>query len=609
MAAAPPKAPRHAAGGPAGIGSGTLRRIAVALVRPSPYQPRQEFDMAELTGLAASLTESGLLQPITVRRKPEGTRGRYTEYELIAGERRLRAAQLNRWTYIEAVVKVMTDAEAQTAALVENLQRKDLAPLEEAHAFKRLLADTGWSQAELARRTGIPRATIGDRLRMLDLPEVWRTLFASGALQTSHGAVLHLFRELPPAVHAAALKEVRASYEWRSAQESGGPIAVSTFAEVVRRTYQYSLHPLEGTGWNGCEFDPQAYDGAVITYQRPHHDTKPRRYAADPDKWRPLVAAAKKQRVEREIRPVVATGDRRLVLPKGTEIVKVNYATDRVKGAEVLTTADGAWDVPGGEHAFDVEQFLAMHDAAKLLRVASQYQSGLDRTATRDRRAVAYARDVWRQRWAARETELAGAYVDALRQQQAAYSVRGPGAKLLLRAVASNERNAAEHAQRLVHLGRALGLAVPDLPATEHWKWASPVLAWVDGLGTDIGVHPGWEIAISEVEMLATAYATAAGAGLEPPALQVLQEQRAELRRYKTIPVPWIEGSGRADAAPAPRAERVASPPGRPLAQLVTAEREVVRRGAAAAALPDSAAPAAPLAREALTAERLDGRA
>jgi len=160
-----------------------LKRLPIAQVKPNPFQPRKEFRPEELADLEASLRTSGLLQPITVR--PAG-RG----YELIAGERRLRAATRLGWTEIPAVVKEIDDQTALTLALVENLQRADLNPLEEAEGYKRLIDEFGLTQQEVADVVGKDRTTVTNVLRVLGLPAAARRMLEEGQLTLGHARAL-----------------------------------------------------------------------------------------------------------------------------------------------------------------------------------------------------------------------------------------------------------------------------------------------------------------------------------------------------------------------------------------------------------------------------------
>jgi len=170
--------------------------LPIEAIDPSPWQPRREFDAAELHSLGETLLEQGLLQPIAVR--PAGER-----YELIAGERRLRAAQLIGWTHIPAVVRAVDDQRAAELTALENLQREDLNAIEEAEAYRALLAaDPELTQAELGRRLGKSQPHIANRLRLLRLPEAARTLLISGEIPPTWGRELLAYPE-HPAIDAA----------------------------------------------------------------------------------------------------------------------------------------------------------------------------------------------------------------------------------------------------------------------------------------------------------------------------------------------------------------------------------------------------------------------
>lgn len=164
---------------------GALQRIAIAQIRPNPYQPRKEFRAEELAELEASLRATGLLQPITVRQAPAGQ-----GYELIAGERRLRAATRLGWRDIPAVIKEIDDQTLLTLALVENLQRADLNPLEEAEGYQRLIDEFHLTQQEVAEVIGKDRSTVANFLRLLNLPAAARRLLQEGKLTVGHGRAL-----------------------------------------------------------------------------------------------------------------------------------------------------------------------------------------------------------------------------------------------------------------------------------------------------------------------------------------------------------------------------------------------------------------------------------
>jgi ParB family chromosome partitioning protein len=162
---------------------GDLLRIPISRIRPNPFQPRKNFDPKELAELEASLASSGLLQPITVRRAGDA-------YELIAGERRLRAATNLGWSEIPALIKDLDDRSSLVMALVENLQRSDLNPIDEARGYQRLADEFEFTHQQIADSTGKDRATISNLLRLLALPDQVIQMVAQGHLSTGHAKAL-----------------------------------------------------------------------------------------------------------------------------------------------------------------------------------------------------------------------------------------------------------------------------------------------------------------------------------------------------------------------------------------------------------------------------------
>ena len=170
---------------PSATDRSAMRNIALARIRPNPFQPRRTFDPQELQELEASLRANGLLNPVTVR--PAKTGG---GYELIAGERRIRAAARIGWTEIPAIVKEIDDRSLLTLALVENLQRADLNPIEEAEGYRQLLGDFDLTQAQLAEAVGKERSTVANMLRLLQLPAVVQQLVHQKELTLGHARAL-----------------------------------------------------------------------------------------------------------------------------------------------------------------------------------------------------------------------------------------------------------------------------------------------------------------------------------------------------------------------------------------------------------------------------------
>src|SRR5581483_445178 len=160
-----------------------LLEVPVDGVAPNPRQPRTSFEDESLEALAVSIREVGVLQPIVVRR---GERG----YELIAGERRLRAARLAGLATIPAVVRESDDADALREALIENIHREDLNPIELAEAFRELLEELGLKQETLAERLGVSRSHVANTIRLLALPADVQQLLAERKIQAGHGRAL-----------------------------------------------------------------------------------------------------------------------------------------------------------------------------------------------------------------------------------------------------------------------------------------------------------------------------------------------------------------------------------------------------------------------------------
>src|SRR2546425_2234913 len=164
---------------------GSLVELAIADIRPNPYQPRRDVDPTALDELKASILKAGLLQPVVVRAAP-GNGG----YELIAGERRLRACQALGWERIPAVKRDVDDRTVLTLALIENLQRDDLSPVDEARGYERLIAEFSLTQQGVADAVGRDRSTVANALRLLKLPAVVLGLLHEGRLSVGHARAL-----------------------------------------------------------------------------------------------------------------------------------------------------------------------------------------------------------------------------------------------------------------------------------------------------------------------------------------------------------------------------------------------------------------------------------
>ncbi|HXH81801.1 MAG TPA: ParB/RepB/Spo0J family partition protein [Candidatus Tectomicrobia bacterium] len=194
----------------------SLTEIALEQISVNPNQPRKVFDSAALDELTASIKASGVIQPVIVRRDGEG-------YQLIAGERRWRAARQAGLQKIPAIVREATDAESLELALIENLLREDLNPMEEAEAYDRLLSQFSWTQEQLAQRVGKDRSSIANALRLLKLPQVIQDDLRSGRLTMGHARAL---LALSGPAEQLRLREEILAHDW----------SVRTTEETVRAT-------------------------------------------------------------------------------------------------------------------------------------------------------------------------------------------------------------------------------------------------------------------------------------------------------------------------------------------------------------------------------------
>jgi len=164
--------------------AGELRELPIELIKPNPNQPRTKIDEEGLAGLASSIEANGVVQPLLVRPLPDGS------YELIAGERRWRAAQAAGLAKVPAVVRDQELAERLQVALIENMVREDLNPVDEARACAALVDDLGLTKEDLARRVGRSRPAVSNLIRLLDLPDEALAMLESGELSEGHGRAL-----------------------------------------------------------------------------------------------------------------------------------------------------------------------------------------------------------------------------------------------------------------------------------------------------------------------------------------------------------------------------------------------------------------------------------
>lgn len=204
--------------------AGPHATLPVRSIAPNPFQPRKEFRPGELDELAASIESCGLLQPVVVRKTPSGR-----TYELVAGERRLRAVKQLGWTEVPASVQTVDDDTLLVLALVENLQREELSPLEEAHGYESLRDTFGFTQEKIAKAVGKNRSTVANMLRLLTLPPSVRRLLEDGALSMGHARALLAVKD-PVRAAEVARRAVAESWSVRETEEEVRTLAAPAVA-------------------------------------------------------------------------------------------------------------------------------------------------------------------------------------------------------------------------------------------------------------------------------------------------------------------------------------------------------------------------------------------
>ena len=185
--------------------------VRLSEIEPNREQPRKDFDQEALAQLAESIREHGLIQPILVRPLPGGT------YQIVAGERRWRASRLAGLTAVPVIIRELDDTAAMELALIENLQREDLNPVEEALGYKTLMEDYGMTQELAAQRVGKSRPAVANALRLLNLPEKELTMVRSGEISAGHGRALLSISE--PELYDKAVKMAKAGMSVREIEK------------------------------------------------------------------------------------------------------------------------------------------------------------------------------------------------------------------------------------------------------------------------------------------------------------------------------------------------------------------------------------------------------
>lgn len=256
----------------------TIRELEISQIKPSQYQPRRTFAPDQLTELAQSLAKNGLLQPIIVRQVGA------QQYEIIAGERRFRAAQQLKWTTIPALVRNYSDQQSASLALIENLQRQDLNPIEEARAYKKLAAMNNLRQEDLAAQLGKSQSYIANKLRLLKLDATVQQALIAGQITPRHGRALVSLTasQQQTALHKILQQQLNVAATERLVKQLKQPAKRATpkqhsITALKSRDPQLSINTIRESVQlaqkNGAEFTYQETDGdqeyqMIITVQK-----------------------------------------------------------------------------------------------------------------------------------------------------------------------------------------------------------------------------------------------------------------------------------------------------------------------------------------------------
>lgn len=256
----------------------TIRDLEISQIKPSQYQPRRTFAPDQLTELAQSLAKNGLLQPIVVRQVGA------QQYEIIAGERRFRAAQQLKWTTIPALVRNYSDQQSASLALIENLQRQDLNPIEEARAYKKLAAMNNLRQEDLAAQLGKSQSYIANKLRLLKLDATVQQALIAGQITPRHGRALVSLTasQQQTALHKILQQQLNVAATERLVKQLKQPAKRATpkqhsITALKSRDPQLSINTIRKSVQlaqkNGAEFTYQETDGdqeyqMIITVQK-----------------------------------------------------------------------------------------------------------------------------------------------------------------------------------------------------------------------------------------------------------------------------------------------------------------------------------------------------
>lgn len=404
-------------------------------IHPDPDQPRVKVD----DELQASIDSEGIIQAITVRPHPTLA----DEWMIVDGERRWQGG-----AHLKTIpCRIRLDLEDSVDRLITQLAAntgKPLTAIEQARAFKRALdADPKLSQAKLAERLGVPRSTIGDRIRLIELHSAWMKLIESGRLQVSHAPLIHQYRAVPDEYQVKAAKKVADGDGWQIAKyQKGDVIPISAFRDILRDAFKDYVIKLE---------EVRSYKGPVLEIEEEIWSFGPEpkklrkvKYAADITLWRPIKREADKRARQRREATGHSSSSYRYVSPfekamqslkaAGLEIPERKVGSQRAEPGEgeAVVFADNGW--PRGIHP---KVLLEKLDPSSLIRLKGQY--GGDQLLTTDLAAVEAAREAFRKH----EEETVKKDLAPLRAKLTPavlekHAVRGPGTPALLLAIGTD---------------------------------------------------------------------------------------------------------------------------------------------------------------------------
>ncbi len=421
--------------------------IPIAHIHPDPFQPRIDCD-AEL---AESIRTQGVLQAIAV--EPAQALDAVCDHcgntfiELAAlghfmindGERRWRGSIAAKQTRILAKVIEPTEEGARLKRQLTANTGKPLTPFEEAIAFKRLMEVEEWSQVELAKQLGRPRATIGDRLRLVELDKVWLDLIQSGRLQISHAPIIHQYREVPAEYQAKAAEKIAKGEGWqmRRHKDEHDVIPVSDFRLAIREAFRDYIVKLD---------EVRSYKGPILEIEEEQYSfssgnkLKKVKYAADIKLWRPIKNAAEKRAKERQkrerssfTRHTYGTPMTKLRKRLAKEKIEIPVRATSEYYGEAGTGETVIFNDQGWQGELHPKVLLEALDSSKVAIVHGKHDAGGGKIVTSDAAAVEKERKAYAE-FAVEATRKSVAPLRAKLTDEVLteYAVKGPGAAALL---------------------------------------------------------------------------------------------------------------------------------------------------------------------------------